>query len=278
MSPPPLRKILCVIDPTTPEQRALFRAATIAQNSRAVVHAYLCFALPANASYQDVDEMRAAETRRHQLWLDDLVASYRNDDIQVTTEVECQDDWRGALAAAAGRAEADLIVRSSYRRTALQRRMLKTTDWTLLRESRCPVLLVKSGSVRKLDNVVVAVNVAAKDAPHQRLNDTVIAYAQSVAEMTGARLHAVNAFQGSMNFVHPPDLAKRVGVERAQAHVGDLSPEELIAEVVEKVGASLVIIGSLSRRGVSAMVVGNTAERILDNVGADVLTVFAKPD
>jgi len=278
MSPPPLRKILCVIDPTTPDQRALVRAATIAENSRAVVHAYLCFSLPNNASYQDTDEMRAAETRRHQLWLDELVAPYLAEDIQVVTEVECQDDWRSALGAAAARAEADLIVRSSYRRTALQRRMLKTTDWTLLRESRCPVLLVKSGSVQKLDHVVVAVNVAAKDAPHQRLNDTVIAYAQSVAEMSGARLHAVNAYQGSVNFIHPPDLAKRVGVDRSQAYVGDMSPEELIADVVEKVGASLVIIGSLSRRGMSAMVVGNTAERILDNVRADVLTVFAKAE
>lgn len=167
-----------------------------------------------------------------------------------------------------------MIVRSSYRRTALQRRVLKTTDWMLLRASRSPVLLVKTGSVEKLDSVLVAVNLAAKDAPHQCLNDTVIAYAQGVARMTGARLHAVNAYQGSMNFVHPPDLAKRVGIERAQAYVGDASPEQLIAEVAEKVGATLVVIGSLSRRGMSGVVVGNTAERILDNVNADVLTVF----
>ena len=144
-------------------------------------------------------------------------------------------------------------------------------------QSRCPVLLVKTGSVAELDNVLVALNIAAKDEPHQRLNDTVITYSQAVARLSGAKLHAVNAFQGSQNFVHPPDLAKRVGVERAQAHVGDASPEELITRVAEKVGATLVIIGSLSRRGMSGLVVGNTAERILDNVNADVLTVFESP-
>lgn len=133
-----LRKLLCVIDPTTQNQRALVRAASVAAGARAVVHAYLCFALPANASYQDADEMREAEVARYRLWLDALVAPYRQKDIQITTEIECQSDWRGALAAAAGRAEADLIVRSSYRRTALQRRVLKTTDWMLLRASRSP--------------------------------------------------------------------------------------------------------------------------------------------
>lgn len=277
MAAPQLTKIFCVIDPTTPHQRALVRAASVAAGSQATVHAYLCFALPANASYQDADELREAELARHTLWLDKLVEPYLADGIQVTTEVECQNNWRDALAAAATRAEADLVVRSSYRRTALQRRVLKTADWTLLRESRCPVLLVKTGSVAQLDNVLVALNIAAKDEPHQRLNDTVITYSQAVARLSGAKLHAVNAFQGSQNFVHPPDLAKRVGVERAQAHVGDASPEELIARVAEKVGATLVIIGSLSRRGMSGLVVGNTAERILDNVNADVLTVFESP-
>lgn len=274
MAVPQLRKIFCVIDPTTPHQRALQRATSVAASSRAVVHAHLCFALPANATYQDPDDFREAELSRYRLWLDKLVEPYLTRDIEVTTEVECQDNWRDALAAAAARADSDLVIRSSYRRTALQRRMLKTTDWTLLRESRCPVLLVKTGDVEKLDNVVVALNIAAKDEPHQRLTETVIQYAQAVARMTGARLHAVNAFRGSMNFVHPPDLAKRVGIGRAEAHTGDASPEELVAQVAERIGASLVVIGSLSRRGVSGMVVGNTAERILDHVNADVLTVF----
>jgi len=277
MAAPQLTKIFCVIDPTTPNQRALVRAVSVAAGSRATVHAYLCFSLPANASYQDADELREAELARHTLWLDKLIEPYLAQDIKIITEVECKTSWRDALAAAAARSEADLVVRSSYRRTALQRRVLKTADWTLLRESRCPVLLVKTGSVPQLDNVVVAVNIAAKDEPHQRLNETVIAYAQAVARMTGANLHAVNAFQGSQNFVHPPDLAKRVGVDRSQAHVADASPEELIARVTDKVGASLVLIGSLSRRGVSGIVVGNTAERILDNVNADVLTIFETP-
>lgn len=69
-----LRKLLCVIDPTTQNQRALVRAASVAAGARAVVHAYLCFALPANASYQDADEMREAEVARYRLWLDALVA------------------------------------------------------------------------------------------------------------------------------------------------------------------------------------------------------------
>jgi universal stress protein E len=99
-----------------------------------------------------------------------------------------------------------------------------------------------------------------------------------VADLAGAELHAVNAFHGSENFVHPPDLARRLGIERRCAHVGDSAPEVLVAQVAEKIEASLVVVGSLARKGLSGAVVGNTAERILDGVPADLLCIIAQPE
>ncbi len=273
MSVTPLRNIFCVIDPTTNNQRALTRAASVAATSGARIHAYLCCA-PGKERAQDRDEYRAAELRRHELWLAQLVQPHLDAGLNISTEVECQEHWRAAIVSAARRSEADLIVRSSFRRTALQRRMLKTTDWTLLREAHCPVLLVKTERVGALENVLLALNLAATDDAHQQLTDTLIQYGKGVARFTGADLHAVNAYQGSVNFIHPPDLAKRLGIDRSRAHVGDGTPDEQIARVVEKLGAPLVVIGSIARKGVSGLVVGNTAERILDGIPADVLVVM----
>jgi len=274
MAAPKLDKIFCIIDPTTNNQRSLRRSVSVARNAGATIHAHVCFTLPAGVRVNDKKNLREAEFTRHQLWLEDLVQEYRDEGMQIDTEVECNDDWRDALIAAAQRVKADMIVRSSFRRSTLQRRVLKTTDWTLLRRAHCPVLLVKTDRVGNLENVLVALSIHAKDKPHEQLTDTVIKHARSVVDRTGAKLHAINAYQGSENFVHPPDLAKRVGIKRSEAHVGDGAPENVIARVVDEVGGSpLVVIGALARHGVSELVVGNTAERILDHINADVMVV-----
>ena len=269
-----LDRIFCVIDPTTNNQRALDRARFVASGNNAHIHAYICIATPMADAAEDRRALQEAEIARHEAWLERLVTPLREEGREVTTEVECRDEWRDALAPAAERAGADLIIKSAYRRSALRRRLLKTSDFILLRSANCPVLLVKTDRIGKLDRVLAAVNIAIEDDAHRQLTDRVIDIARTVAETADAELHCVNAYSGSLNFVHPPDLAKRAGIERRQAHVGDAEPAELIAQVAEKIEAPLVVIGSVARRGVSGAVVGNTAEKILDTVPADILTII----
>lgn len=49
-----------------------------------------------------------------------------------------------------------------------------------------------------------------------------------------------------------------------------------IARTAQKLGADLVVIGTLGRTGVSRMLIGNTAEKVLDTCDSSILTV--KPD
>jgi universal stress protein E len=270
---PQIHKIFCIVDPTTNNQRALARAASVARNAGATIHAHLCFGMPPGAHANDMDSFREAEHTRHEMWLERLIQPYVDDGLKIETAIECNDDWRNALVSAAKRVKADLIVRSSYRRSALQRRVLKTTDWLLIRRAHCPVLLVKTDRVGKLESVLVALSMMKKGRAHEKLTDAVIDHARSVVERTGAKLHAVYAYQGRENFLHPPDLAKRVGIPRNRAHVGEGLPETEIAKTVSELGATLVVIGSLARKGMTEMVVGNTAERILDQINADVMVV-----
>lgn len=268
-----IRKVFCIIDPTTPEQPALARAIGIVRNTGASLHAYICAPGAFNLPAEDREAMREAELARHEAWLEKLIAPYKDKGCVITHEVESSEDWRAALAPAAERAGADLIVKPSYRRSAIQRRFVKTSDWTLLRAAKCPVLFVKAGHMGEFDKILLAVNLAAKDKTHAALNDEVVAYGKAVADLTNAELHVVNAYDGSENFVHPPDVAKKTGTTRDHVHVGDSDPEELIAKVSEKLGSPMVIIGSVARTGMNAAVVGNTAERILDKLATDVLVI-----
>lgn len=150
---------------------------------------------------------------------------------------------------------------------------MKTSDLRLLRTAHCPVLLLKRDVGADSRRVLVAVNIAAKDPAHVALNERIIQYAHNIVAMRGAELHAVNAYADSEHFIHPPDLAKRIGIERVQAHSVRGTPEKAIAEVAEQIDATLVIVGTVARKGITGATLGNTVERVLDHVDSDMLTI-----
>jgi nucleotide-binding universal stress UspA family protein len=53
-------------------------------------------------------------------------------------------------------------------------------------------------------------------------------------------------------------------------------PGHLIPKLAAKLEVGLIVMGTVSRTGVAGLFIGNTAERILRQVGCSVLTV--KPD
>ncbi len=268
-----IKKVFCVIDPTTTNQTSLDRAAMIARNASASLHVYVCISSYDRVS-GDRDTMREAETARHKAWLSQITENLKSDGLKVTVEVDSNDNWREAIAPAAQRAKADLIVKANYRRSVIQRRLFQTSDWVLLRSAHCPVLFVKAKRTKPIEKVLAAVNLNASDKAHKALNDIVIDHAGSIAKDAGAELHAVNAYSGSENFIHPPDLAKKLGIPRQNAHVDNDDPEELVSKVARKLGSPLLVIGSIARKGVTGTVVGNTAERILDTLDCEILVII----
>ena len=55
-----------------------------------------------------------------------------------------------------------------------------------------------------------------------------------------------------------------------------LEPEEIIPDIASVVGVDLLVMGSVGRDGFEAALVGNTAEKILDELECDVLVL--KPE
>ena len=91
----------------------------------------------------------------------------------------------------------------------------------------------------------------------------------------GASIYAVNAYPSSEKFIYNEDLAKKAGVDSANAFAVEGPPEQVIPEVAEQVEADIVIVGTAAREGLKAAVIGNTAEKILDAITTNILTVNA---
>jgi len=64
--------------------------------------------------------------------------------------------------------------------------------------------------------------------------------------------------------------------EPAVTHLSRKTPAEAIKETVEHLQPDLLVMGSLSRGGRAGVMVGETAERLLDRLDCSMLTI--KPD
>ena len=272
---PAIQKIFVVIDPTTESQPALSNAETIALSSgSAVLHVYECIFSASDST--DPDALRQVETSRHRAWLDSLVKPLVDKGLNVEVEIEWNEDWRDALPSAARRLDADLIVKAASVHSGAERRFLKTSDWTLLRNSHCPVYLIKKDLADSGRKVLVALDIKRSDDLHNTLNERVLEFGRAfVGAAAEGSLHAVNAYSSSNDFVYPDDLAETTGIQLHDAHSVEGAADTVIPEVTSKIEADILVIGTAARDGIKAAMLGNTAEKVVDAVDTNILIVTA---
>ncbi|MGR6779404.1 universal stress protein [Moritella viscosa] len=67
--------------------------------------------------------------------------------------------------------------------------------------------------------------------------------------------------------------AAKFNVAKENVHIQSGAPEDVIADVVQAVDAELVILGAPTRNGLSAFLIGNTAEMVIDSINCDLLAL-----
>lgn len=76
------------------------------------------------------------------------------------------------------------------------------------------------------------------------------------------------------------DVISRCGLEHAVAldhrHIAVGAPDAMIQDAVEELSVDLVVMGTLGRSGLKGLLVGNTAEKVLNHLTCSILAV--KPD
>ena len=148
----------------------------------------------------------------------------------------------------------------------------------MLRHAKCPVMLLKRDEVTTPSTVLLAINPKVEDAKHKQLNEDILELAHFIRDNYEAvDLHAVSAYTGSEAFTHPPELAALVGIDDDHAHCTPGNPGDVIVDCAGLLKAELVVIGTVSRSGLSGLAKPNTAEQALDRLGCDLLVMVA-PD
>ena len=262
-------RFLAVIDPTRIDQWAPRKAISIAKDRNdAKVYAFVC--VHSEAECDDPEELRTVELRRHTIWLDEIIASVNDAGVDIEALVEWHEDWREAICNVGNDNRIDLVIKRASGRP----NSLASSDRHLIRSLKSALLLVKHDPSTDLQKVLVAVDFNASDEDHAALNDAIIDLGSRIRGSSDTiELHAVSAYPDSDKFVHPPDVAKKLNIDRSQAHVRQGKAEDIIPDLANKIGADLVIVGNVGRRGLSGITVGNTSEKILTDIQSDVLVL-----
>ena len=71
-------------------------------------------------------------------------------------------------------------------------------------------------------------------------------------------------------------LIGQYAIDRAQAHLLDGFAEEVIPKFVHEHNIGLLVMGAIARGHLDSLLIGHTAERVLERIECDLLVI--KPD
>ncbi len=262
-----LNKIMVVVDPTQERQPAFERALDSARETGAALHLYICV---------DEESGHAGAEQASQVLqpvLDGLSGRAREHGVTASTELEWAPQWRKGAVAAAARCSASMVFKNSFDHSGVERELRQTADWTLLRTSPCPVLLVKDFHDWTHRRVLAAINPESTDAAHIKLNHQIISFARRFGEAYGSDIHFVTAFH---DLNHPPDageIARSCGTPVDHVHLQHGKAADVIRDTAAELDVDLIIVGTVARDGIKGRVVGNTSERLLDQTHSDLLVL-----
>lgn len=263
----PLSKIMVLIDPNREDQPAFDRGLDSARLTGARLHLYTC--LQENNFREQKDELES----RYRTLMEQLVSRAEHDGIEATIELEWAQDWSQRIPLAAARSSASMIFKNSIEHSDVQRQKQATADWTLLRLSPCPVLMVKNFRDWQHRRVLSAINIQSTDVAHIKLNNQIIGFAQRLTDAYGSEAHFVNAFGDRNHEPKKAELSEMCGITEENIHIAEGSPPKVITTVANQLGVDLIIIGTVGRTGIKGQVVGNTSEKVLDHTDADILVL-----
>ncbi|NMM41775.1 universal stress protein UspE [Pseudoalteromonas arctica] len=296
-----IKQILAIIDPTAESQHGLSRSIELAKKSGASITAFMSiydfsYEMTTMLSGDEREAMRNAVVKDRQLWLDEILQLYP--DVEIKSQVVWHNRTYEAIINTVIDQQFDLVVKGTHQHDTLKSVIFTPTDWHLIRKCPAPVLLVKEHAWPSQGNILAAVNAVSENQQHLDLNHCIIQDAQFLCELANASLSIVNAYPATpVNIaIEIPEFNPSIYNESVKKHhiesthelavshkiaqqncvIEEGLPEDVIPDVAKRLNSELVVIGTVGRTGLSAALVGNTAEHVIDSLDCDVLAL--KPD
>ncbi|KPJ97316.1 MAG: hypothetical protein AMJ60_11800, partial [Desulfobacterales bacterium SG8_35] len=204
----------------------------------------------------------------------------------------------------------DLVIKTSEPEKGFMAKIFGSTDFRLLRKCPCPVWLLKPDISSSFHSILAAVALETfdEDEDLDDLNQQILEMATSLAMKESSELHIVHAWKVfgkdllelpiagfieeevqkwmmsqrldiEAQFNHVTGLLKKhlkdnnMETLNPQFHLVEGDPEEVIQDMITDNKVELVVMGTVARSNLAGLLMGNTAENILNRLSCSVLAV-----
>jgi universal stress protein E len=295
------QRILVVADPAAATQPALARAARVAGAMGWGIELFACIhsGLPARIP----KAMDGGEVRRrllaHQLgFLDDLASHHPG--LQIVTRAVWDRPLHEAIIRETLRVEPRLVMKDSHFHSTISRALVTNTDWHLVRDCPAPLWLVRGREWPGRPRLLAMVDPTHEHDQPAELDHRLLREASQLAKGLDGEVHAVHchdptpfvAVAGALGAPGATEevarageasqaeqaaqldaLATQHGLPRERVHLRQGAPASAIPDAARGLQGDLAVMGAVSRSGVQRLFIGNTAERVLDQLPCDVLVI-----
>lgn len=294
-----LEHLLVIIDPEQDQQPALQRALWLARQSGARLHLLQVDYHPGLDSDQLDGHMfrraREALLQQRQDSLNASVADLRDEELQIDVEVCWHKRRHEAILTRAAELQVDLLLKSAHPGGVLRRLLFSDTSWQLIRHCPMPLWLVHDMHWRgqrmctALDPMHSADKPAALDHKLIRASQALQIqlglqgdYVHALAPMPHSLMFDAEVAQAYDDYVTRSARAHRqafdtlVGqypITAEHVHLLDGFAEEAIPRFVHKHNIDLLVMGAIARGHLDSLLIGHTAERVLERVECDLLVL-----
>ena len=278
-------RLFVIVDPTADHQVALVKALLIAKLGRCKIHAFLC-------TYKELEDASQFKSRKDFKkrslddageWLEKVMKPCEISGVPYTTEVVWNSKWVDAALRSIEKSDCDLVIKSSFQHSKARRFFSKTSDYYLMHHCTSPIFFTHQDQDWQSDRILACLDLESTDSQHARLNGIILRGAGAFADSVGMDLYIACAYQEQIDSAHLQVKGHEGEISREHlAETYNLDPDRIILrrgstietlrEICEDTDPCIVILGTLARKGISGKLIGNTAEKLLDIIEADLLT------
>lgn len=302
------KNILVVLNPETEKQYGLARAVRLIKEQKhpdpVTITTFLAvydlsYEISAILSSEERNEMHESMIRMRQNSIRYYFEKYADPMIKFKSIVVWNSNEAEALNEELFRSYYDLVVKYTNSEESLSSLIFTPMDWQLLRKSPVPILMIRDGDWKHQRRILVAVNVSEDEEYQEELNKNLVETGISLAEnFERGNIHLVSAYPSlplnvaidlpefnaekcsnnirGLHLINMKTLRQQFGIDEDHTHVYEGFPEDIIPKVAAELDAELVILGNVGRTGLSAAFLGNTAERIINKLNCNLLTIKPK--
>jgi nucleotide-binding universal stress UspA family protein len=302
------KNILLVTGAKTESAAALERAVTLAKRNQAQLRVVeVLKELPHDVHLQmrskRPTELQNQIIEQRSSHLEQLILPIRLEEVEVSAQVLCGTPFLEIIREVL-RNQHDLVMMTARGKGELREMLFGSTTLHLMRKCPCPVWVMKRTQRKQYARILAAVDFDSFDEGRNPLSTKIMDLATSLAHLERSELHIIHAWAlygestlrrrcvrtsrrevdklvRETRSAHRSWLGKLLqnydlGDMKHQVHLLKGGAGKLIPQLAKRKRVELLVMGTVCRTGVPGFLIGNTAEKVLQQIDCSVLTV--KPD